>query len=442
MSARAGGGYGSLFRNRAYLRVFTAGLGSVAGSAIAGVCLVWLVAVRTGSPLDVAWLALAWIAAAGVFSVFGGTLVDRYDRRRLMIGSDVARAAAMAAVTIDLAVQGFNLWPLLGANVIVGAFTTVFNPAEQAIVPALVPPEDVADANGLVRSSRSSLQFAGVAVGGILLVSIGPVWGIGANALTFLLSAALLTGLKVPSPLLKERTGERASYLADVVSGFRWLRRATGFLQLTVSATFFNFCSSVIGTFLVFFATRVLFAGALDYALLLAAEVAGSALGALLVGRVGAVRWAGLAWTVPYGIVSGALVVLVAAFPSVPLAVGVLFALGVLGGFAGTAWLTAAQLMVPSEMQGRYFGVDGFGSIAVIPAAQLSGAVLLADFGTRWTYLAVGIAWVVAGAAFLLPKELRRLGYRSAPVSAMSATLRSADVVAGTSGSPAGTRGG
>jgi Na+/melibiose symporter-like transporter len=438
MEETAGRSYAALFRNPNYVRVFSAGLGSVAGSAITAVCLVWLVAERTGSALDVGLLAASWVAASLVFSVFGGTLVDRYDRRRLMIASDLARAAAMGSVTLELALRGFDLPSLLGAYAVVGAFTTVFNPAEQALIPQLVPAPHVADANGLVRSSRSGLQFAGAAIAGALLVTVGPLAGLGANAATFALSAILITGMRLPARTVPLEGTVRSTYFSDLVSGFRWLWSAKGFLQLTVSATFFNFFSTVVSTFLVFFATLVLHGGALDYALLLAAEVAGSGLGALLVGRLDAVRWAGAAWTVPYGVASGAVVLALAFWPSFALGATALFALGAFGGFAGTAWLTAAQLLVPTEMQGRYYGVDNFGSIAILPAAQLGGALLVAADGVRTTYLLVGALWVVAGLVFLLPRSLRELGYR--PGGAVSP--RSDAGAAGTSGSPGGTRAG
>jgi hypothetical protein len=268
-------------------------------------------------------------------------------------------------------------------------------------------------------------------------VTAGPVGGLGANAATFALSAALLTGMRLaPRGGTGGEVG-RASYFADLAAGFRWLWGAKGFLQLTVSATFFNFCSAIVSTFLVFFATLVLHGNALDYALLLAAEVAGTGVGALLVGRVGAVRWAGPAWTVPYGVVSGAVVLALAFRPSFEVGIVALFALGALGGFAGTAWLSAAQLLVPSGMQGRYFGVDNLGSVAILPAAQLGGALLVTAYGAQTTYLLVGVLWVVAGLVFLLPRSLRELGYRPGPAEGLSP--RSDVVAAGTSESPAGT---
>jgi MFS family permease len=433
------GAYRRLLRNPGYFRVFSAGVGSTAGSAISAVCLVWIVWIRTASALDTALLASANLAGVLIFSVFGGAFVDRYDRRRLMIFADLARAVALATVFVVLVTGGFDLGLLLGAEFVIGAFYTLFNPAEMSVVPALVEGPLVADANGLVRASRSTVQFVGTSIGGALIVTVGALSGIGINVLTFLLSASLLTGMRVESPHRAAVAAGRAvrGFFEDVTAGFRWLYRATGFLQLTFSATFFNFCFSVVSTFLVIFATVVLHGSALDFALLLAAEVAGSAIGPLLVSRTGAVRWAGKAWTIPYGAASGALAIALALVPSVAVATVILFALGVLAGFAGTAWLTSAQLLVPSEMQGRYFGIDSLGSVAIIPAAQIGGALLIAAWGTRTTYLAAGILWLLAGIAFLAPRALMRLGYP--PRAEDAASFRSDASVAGTPGSPAGT---
>ena len=431
--------YARLLRTPAYARVFSAGLGSTLGSAISAVCLVWLVFAETRSPLDVGLLGASWLVAGVLFSVFGGTLVDRYDRRRLMIVSDVARAIAMGVVVAVLVLHGFNLPTILGASFVVGAFSTVFNPAEQTIVPALVEGSLVADANGLVRSSRSAAQFVGTSVGGALIVAVGAVAGVAANVATFAISAALLFGMTVPPQLTLKRAG-LPSYLADVREGFRWLRQAVGFLELTISATFFNFCGSLVSTFIVVFVTILLHGSALVFALLLALEVAGTGLGSLLVSRTGGVRLAGRSWTIGAGAASGAAGVGLALFPSVPIAAVCLFLIGLFGGYAGTSWLTAAQLLVPTEMQGRYFGIDNLGSIAIIPAAQIGGALLIDAYGIQPTYLWVAVFWVVVGVVFLFPRALAELGYPPRPARRL--TPRSADAATGTTESPGGSQAG
>jgi MFS family permease len=432
-----GSPYVRLLATPAYSRVFSAGLGSTLGSGISAVCLVWIVFTSTGSALDVAFLGTAWLVGAILFSVFGGALVDRYDRRRLMIAADVARALAMAAVVVVLAFHGFELVTILGAEFVVGAFTTIFNPAEQAIIPALVEAPLVADANGLVRSSRSAAQFVGASVGGVLIVSLGPVTGLAVNVATFAVSALLLFGMTVrPVPEVEQRV--KPAFLADVRDGFRWLVRARGFLELTLSATFFNFCGGLVGTFLVVFATVLLHGSAVVFALLLALEVAGTGLGSLLVSRTGGVRRAGRSWTIGAGVASGAMAVALALIPSVPVALVCLFLIGLFGGYAGTAWLTAAQLLIPTEMQGRYFGIDSLGSIAIIPAAQIGGALLIEAYGVQWTYLGTAILWVIVGVAFLFPRALATLGYP--PPELPSVTPRSDGGGPGTSGSPGENR--
>jgi MFS family permease len=411
----AAGSYARLLREVGYLRVFVAGLGSVIGTAIAGVCTIWIVAKVTGSALDVALLGTSALVAGVLFSLLGGTLVDRYDRRNLMVLSDLVRAVTVALLVADYELYGFNLIAFLAATFVIGAFSTVFNPAEQAVVPALVGSHLVADANGLIRSTRSAVGFAGAAIAGALIVTVGPVTGLATNVFTFLFSASILAGLAVASPRRASATEGRTTYFADLKEGFRWLRRARGLLELTISAGVFNFFSTIVGTFLVFFATEVIHGSALVFATLLAAEVAGSGIGALLVGRVDAVRWAGKAWVIAYGIVSGGVAIVLALAPIPWVSVSAMFALGLLGGLAGTAWLTAAQLLVPSEMQGRYFGIDSLGSWAIIPAGQIGGALLIGALGVGPTYLLAGVLWTVTGVGFLAARAMWRLSYPPAP---------------------------
>ncbi len=101
-----------------------------------------------------------------------------------MIRSDLARAAAAVAlvVVVFLQVSGSTCPVLLGGAFVLGAFTTLFNPAEQSIVPSLVAAPLVADANGLVRSSRSTVQFVGASLGGVLIVTVGPLTASGSTS--------------------------------------------------------------------------------------------------------------------------------------------------------------------------------------------------------------------------------------------------------------------
>jgi MFS transporter, DHA3 family, macrolide efflux protein len=410
----ARGTYRALFGNAPFVKLFTAGVASVLGATAAQVCLVWLIFVNTHSAIDIAYLGVVGSLSGVAFSLVGGTFVDRYDRRRLMILSDFSRAAMTAILVVILLVHGFSLAAILVEEFVVSAFTVVFNPAEQSYLPAVVGGRDLPDANGLVRSSRNTASFVGASAGGALIVTLGSIPGVAVMGATFLVSGILITliarDLAVsrgpPTPIRP-----RGRFTGDLREGFAWLYRSTGLFQLTISATFFNFFATIFGTFIVFYATDLLHGSALVYAGLLAVSVAGNGIGALLVGRVGAVRYAGKAWVIPYGVLSAALLIVLARFPSIPLAIPLAFAIGLCSSFAGTAWLTAAQLLVPTEMQGRYFGIDGLGSWAIIPLGTILGGILIADIGVGETYLIAGIGWFLAGLVFLVPRSLWHLGY-------------------------------
>lgn len=399
-----------------FRRLFLAGIGSVTGGAITGLCLVWMVFTATGSALDVGFVGAAGLAAGVAFSLIGGTLVDRHDRRRLMVVSDLVRAAATAALVLFTWRFGVNLPAIVLDTFVVGSFTTIFNPAEQSLIPAIVEAGHTADANGLISASRSSAQLVGTALAGALIVSVGPLVGLGINALTFLVSGLLVAGVRVPSALRNPSVARGArAFRAEIREGFAWLWGNQGLFQLTVSAGFFNFFSTMVGGFLVVYATVALHGSALLFASMLALMTAGQAISSLAVGRTGAVRRAGRVWVLAYGIASAIAAVALGFLPNDTIALAASFSLGFFGGFAGTTWLTGAQLTVPPEMQGRYFGIDGLGSWAILPAAQVGGGVLIGLYGVLPTYRVAGVLWLAIGLAFLLPRSLARWAYPPAP---------------------------
>ena len=415
-----------LFRNAGFARVFAAGLASALGSSISGICLIWIIWISTGDPFDVAYLAISSVIAGIVFSVFTGTLVDRYNRKTLMITSDLVRALALLTVFMFIEFSTFNLFIVLGMNFVVKAFNTVFRPSEHAIMPTLVKADMLSTANGLVRSGRQAVSFIGTSAGGIFIITTGAIQGIGVNAITFIVSAVLLLGLS-HSHSKQEFSGSKGvikAYFSDIRSGFTWLYRAKGLLQMTFSAMAFNFCITVIDTFLVIYATTVLNGSGFIFASMLSAEVAGTILGSLLVARLRSERWAGIAWTVPYGIFAGSIILIMVLVSNVPVAIICMFTLGIMGGFAGTSWLTATQLLVPGHMQGRFFGIDAMGAMAIIPLAQFEGAVLIGSIGIQNAYIVAASLWIILGAIFIIPKATRRIGY---PPSSEDAGIYSQD---------------
>jgi MFS transporter, DHA3 family, macrolide efflux protein len=403
--------------NANFLKLLGSSLAATAGGSIARICILWLIFTSTGSALDVGYFGAAALGAGILFSVVGGTIVDRYDRRRLMIGSDLAAAAAVGLLIVVLLTQGFSLLAILAATFALSAFGTILEPAERAIVPAVVGSDSIAAANGVIHSGQSTLGLLGTSLGGVLILTVGPTLGIGVNIATFIVSALLVASMVVLRRGSRDGgpVGLAPGFLTDLREGFAWLRRAPGLLQLTISAGFFNFFDSLFVTFLVVYDALALHGSALVFAGLLAALAAGQGLGALTVGRTRAVRYAGRIWVVGSGCAGGLGLLALALAPQLWVAFPVIFVVGYAGSLAGTTWLTAAQLLVPTEMQGRYFGIDSLGSWAIIPVAQIGGGLLIARVGILPTYLVGGLLWTLVGVAFLFPRALATFGHPPRP---------------------------
>ena len=98
----------SVLRNRNFARIFFAGVTSTAGFSIGQVALTWIVYANTGSALDIAYIGISFVLASVVFSLLAGALVDRHERRRLMVVSDAIRATSLAALIACLLIIGSN----------------------------------------------------------------------------------------------------------------------------------------------------------------------------------------------------------------------------------------------------------------------------------------------------------------------------------------------
>src|SRR5688500_17437170 len=161
-----------LARNPAFARLYAATLVSFMGDWFALVAILGRVNDLTdGSASLVTLVMVTQMLSIAVFSPLGGSLADRFDRRRLMVFADVGRMVlALGFLLIDRPSEGWVAYPLTAA---IGAFTAVFEPTTHAAVPNLVDPEDLPAANVLMGSAWGTMLAVGGALGGIVAATLG-----------------------------------------------------------------------------------------------------------------------------------------------------------------------------------------------------------------------------------------------------------------------------
>lgn len=371
--------------------------------------LVWLVYTETHSAISISYLGLASVVPTIAFGLLAGALVDRIDRRRLMISSDLVRAAAVATIPVLYAFKGFNLPLIIAAVTIVGVFSTIFRPATNALLPTLVEEAGVQDANGLITASNSISQMGTNAVGGVLIVLAGVHLGLAYNSATYLLSALMLA-LMVGSAIPASKT-VRVPFVTQMKEGLLYIGRNKAILETTVASTFLNLFATMIVPFSVVYVNVYLNAGASFYGYFLASIGLGLAAGSLLVGRLGAVRFAGKLFVLA-SLGFGAGTIGLVLTRSTLLAIAIAASLGILLGLLNTTFYSIIQLVVPNEVLGRVLSVDEVGSYAAIPLGQVAAGVLIQSTGIVSTYLVAGIGIVLTSVVGAFLKDMRNLRYQ------------------------------
>jgi MFS family permease len=370
---------------------------STLGSQITRAASAWLIYDLTGSA---AALGLAGLFAALPLipvSLFGGALADAVERRRLLLATQAAAFLTVAALAALSATGQISVWHLYAANFMITSVGVLDRPARQALIPSLVPPEQLFNAYTLMTTLMQAASLIGPMLAGLMLAAGGPAWAFAFNALTFVAVAVALLLMDVP-PV---SGGGRAVSLGSVGEGLRFVWSQpiiVGLLGLDVVAMLFGYYQTLLPVF----AIR-LGVGPEGYGLLAAAPAAGSLTGATIMLMVGRLRRPG--W-VMLGAVAGYALGLIGLGLSqwflMSLACGGL--LGLTDAISVTIRHTATQLNTPDELRGRVssvfqISVQGGNSVGALNAgfaAALLGAGPATILGGSLVLLAVVLAgWFV-----------------------------------------------
>lgn len=395
------------FRN-----LFGSAVTSTLGQAISIVSVNWIVFHYTQNAIDVAYVGLAEVCPGIVLGLLAGVLADRYNRRSLMITSDLARMAGMGMLTVILHLLGFSLVVILAVMIAVTSFSAIFTPAGQAILPRLVSKESLEDANGLLFSTSGLGWSVGSAAGGVVVVLFGAVWGLEINSLTYALSAIfLLQILPELGRSVRGATTPRRSLGREFSEGWGYVRTRRSLVEVMFGYLPSNFLSSFVPPFFVVYAA-VRFGGSpLAYAALAAALAAGIAGGGLLVGRFETRRVAGLVMGVCL-IIEGIAYAGLAVSENLDLSVAATIAAGLTIGFSNTVYYSTIQAVVPSELLARVLSIGDFGSFAAIPAGLVVGGLVVSTYGIGFAVSVAAIGILASGVVLLALPDFRSFGER------------------------------
>lgn len=358
-----------------YRLVWTTSFLSSAARWIQQVSLGWLAFDLTGSAFLLGSIVFVYQAPAFLLSPVIGVLVDRLDRRRLLIWSQVAMAVVAAILAVDIALGWVQPWHLFVFAVLSGLESSVIHVLRQALIPSVVPRESLMNAIALNSAALTSTRIGAPFLGGVLIVLLG----VSGN---FLIQGLLLIGvagaafpLRVkPLEMGENESYKRGSVWAEIAVGLRYIWGIEALRALFLLQFIVMLLAMPVSNFLPVWAADILSLDADGLGLLFAALGIGALAGTLVLAWTGNVKGKGL---LGLGASAGTGLALLglAVSPGLPLPLIFLAMLGIMQSVFSTTNMTLVQSMVPEGLQGRVMSVYNMGHSMIALGSLIMGAV-------------------------------------------------------------------
>jgi MFS family permease len=392
----------TVLRQRDFRLVFGAFAVSVLGDRMVNIALAFAVLELGGSPSEIG-IVLACRTLPLVASVLiGGVVADRVSRRAVMVASDLSRVATQGALAALLITGAPAIWIVATLSGLTGAATGFFSPASTGLLPAVVAPEHLQQANGLRATAMSGGEIVGPALAGVLVASAAPGWALAIDAATFAVSAAFLAGLRLPARVPRRAT----SFLRDMREGWRAFRSRSWVWSIVAAASLGNMLWAAFGVLGPVVAKQDL-GGAAVWGTIMAAMGVGALAGALIAIRARPRRplvvslFAITMFAVP-------LALLAAESPPALIAAATFLAGG--GMMLGISlYESTFQRRVPGDVLSRVSAYDWFGSLALAPLGYAIWGPIAEAIGidaALWLAAALMLASVLAPLAL---REVRTM---------------------------------
>jgi MFS transporter, DHA3 family, macrolide efflux protein len=375
---------------------------SLLGSSLVQFALVWWLTSTTGSATVLATASLAAILPQVIVGPFAGALVDRWNRRLVMIVADALIALSTLALIVVYMSGGMEVWHIYVVMFWRSALGAFHWTAMQASTSLMVPHAQLSRVAGLNQMLQGAMGIIAPPLGALLMAVLPLHLILAIDIVTASVAVLPLLFIGIPQP---DRSHELAqpdaappSMLADMRAGLRYVRHWPGLLMILVLAMILNFVISPAFSLMPILVTKHFGGGALQLGTLQSAWAIGIVVGGLVLGA-----WGGFkkrAMTSLLGIVGMGVGILgIAAAPSnlFALAVaGMLFG-GFMNPMANGPLFAMLQTIVAPEMQGRVMSLMGSGSAAMMPLSLLVAGPIADLVGVRVWYVAAGITCVFMG---------------------------------------------
>ncbi|MBI5876161.1 MAG: MFS transporter [Chloroflexi bacterium] len=375
----------------------------------------------TGSALATGGMFMATTLPGILLGSVAGVFADRWDRKRLMIVSDIARAVML--LVLMLAQTADTIWIIYIVAFLQSTVSQFFFPAKSAVIPLLVGERDLVQANALNSVSDSVTRLLGPSLGGLLMAWGGLTTVVLVDSVSFAVSALMIALIVMPGPKAVHGAASHGApgmtaVWRDWLAGLRLVRASRSLSVVFVVVAVLSLGDAILTALLVPFSKDVVGIDAQGLGLIMAAQGLGGLVGGVLIGRFARRLTPGQLMAIG-GLGNGAVLLVIFNAPTYLLALAAMGLAGVLMSGLMIGMNTAMQAGASDAFRGRVFGaLMALG--AVMRLGGIAAGGLLADRVGIVPMLDIGaVLFLLCGAAALLMPGVAETAVRPAPVPAV-----------------------
>ena len=378
--------------------------------SLVGVSFAVLAATRSaahpaGSTADLSYVLAAQIGPSLIFLLVGGVIADRMAPQRVIIAANLLIAVGEGTFGVLVLTTHPSIWVMVGLEVLTGTGMAVFYPASMALLPRLVPSEQLQQAAALSRLTMNAATMAGAALAGVTVALFGSGWALAVCGVGMLGTVPLLMAIRVrPLEVIREHAPSMLRELREGWSEFRshtWLWATV--LQFTVVLAAWYGGFQVLGPAV----AKAHLGGAAAWGLIASAESIG-----LIVGGVVSLRLTPSRPILFVALAGAAIAVSplsLAMLLPLPVILLTSFALGIAIEMMSVIWNVTMATKIPADMLARVSAYDGLGSMMGMPVGALVAGPIAAAIGVSATQYGAALITLVASGLALIPREVRTM---------------------------------
>ena len=382
------------FKSKPFVLYWVGNLISIAGSHMQLWALYWHLRTLSDQPMVISGIGLARFLPVILLSLVAGVAADRFDRRKMTILTQIALGCVALALGLSTWRSVVTIWMLFGLVAVQSVAVAFDVPARQALIPSLVPRENLANAYSLNSIASKVGGILGPAVSGVVIAYLGLQWAYWINAISYLAVIVALIVMGDIRTVIERKTFELRGTLHDIQAGIEFIKNSPIILSAMFLDFFGTFFSSA-NTLLPFVARDILHVGPIQYGWLSASQSIGTLFIGLYLSQKTRLHRQGMLISISVALF-GLATILFGVSTSFWLTILALILIGVFDGLSSIIRNTLRQLLTPDEMRGRMMSITQIFFKGGPQLGEMESGLVAQVLGVPFAIISGGAGCVIA----------------------------------------------